>query len=166
MGNVSFMQILQGMCQLFYNSLTVSFRKSLIWLLFQRNTKWNAWQIFHDDIEVIVSFNHIHNLDNVRMVNTLKDFYLTSDCFLSSSLSDLRLFVSFYCNLLVLRLKDCHTNQRIRTLTDYLPHNVVLLEFWGQIFGVISYLKLILLIRDREPSEELIIIFLYLEKLD
>jgi hypothetical protein len=96
------------------------------------------------------------------VVNTLKDFYLTSDRLFSCRLSDLRLFICFYCNLLVLWFKDCHANQRIRALTYYLAHYVVLLEFRGQIFGVVGNLKLILLIGNREPREELIIVFLNL----
>jgi hypothetical protein len=41
-----------------------------------------------------------------------------------------------------------------------------LLEFGGQVFGVVGNLKLIFLIGNRESREKLIVIFLYLQKLD
>lgn len=100
------------------------------------------------------------------MVNTLEDLYLTPYSFLPSSLSDLRFFVSFYGNLLVLRFKDCHSDQRIRSFPYDLAHDIILLEFEGQIFGVVGNLELIFFIGNRKPRKELIIIFFYLQKLD
>lgn len=110
MCDVLVMQVFQNSSKFLDYGLTVTLSEFLVGLLLERYSQGNAREVLHDDVQMIVGLNDVKDLHNIGVVKILKDFNLSSYCFLSWDFFDLALFVGFDGDLLVLRLVDCHSH--------------------------------------------------------
>ena len=65
LSNILRMHILQSFDQLLEYFFTVFFRNFGVGLQLEIGSQRSPWQVFHDDVEMIVRFHHIINLNNI-----------------------------------------------------------------------------------------------------
>ena len=166
MRNALAMNKTNGFDQLSKNLPAFLLRKSMLRLFLKRCSQRYSWKILHNDIDVIVCFNHIVDFNDVGMQDHLENFYLSADSFLPLGVFDLGFFVGLYSYLAVFRFVDGHPYRGICTFTDHLSDHVISLEFHSQIRIFVRTPILFKAGRQLKSCEHFIIIIFYLQKLD
>ena len=137
----------------------------MVGLLFDGVAERDARKVLHDDIDVVVGLNNVHDLYDIGVVDHLKDLYLSAHGLLPLRVADLHLLVCLYRDLLVLRLEDGHPHRCVSALADHLAHHVVLLELHGQVRGIREQRGVLLeAAGKRQSGEHLIVLILELQK--
>lgn len=70
----------------------------------------DSLDVLHNDVHVVVRFDYVVDLQDVRMVDLLQDFDLTAHALAALHLLDLLLLVDLYRHFFVVRLVDCQAD--------------------------------------------------------
>lgn len=128
MGNVSFMQVSQCICKRSNDFLCIFLWSFMSRLKLKIRIKWDSRKEFHDEVNMIVSFNNIPNLNHIWMVKHLKDFNLSSEWFFSGHILDFVFLINFDSNFFIQWFIDGYTNRCICTLSNYLSNKIIFFE--------------------------------------